>query len=355
MAARPVPQAIEVVAQPGSLDLGAGVRLDVADGCLDDAETAVLRAACSDRGLGEGPTTVRVVVDPGSLPAVAAVPEGYRLEVSPQGAVVTGFDAAGARHGVRCLLSLVPGPGRPAVLPALLVHDAPRFGYRGLCVDLARNFITPEAVAAVIEQMAVLRMNQLHLHLTDDEAWRVEITDLPELTGVGSRRRHSDDEAQALLPQLGSGPDDSTTGSGYYTRSEYVELVRAAQQRGITIIPEVDMPAHSRAAVVAMEARYRRLVAAGATQEEAARFRLIDPADTTRLTTIQYYDRKSTLDPFVAGHAGVPAHRDRRVQGHARGGGTAAARVALRRGRGGQRAAGPAASPTSPTRSRTPG
>ncbi len=301
VAARPVPQAVEVLPQPGSLDLSGGVRLEVVDGCLDEGEAAVLRSACADRGLGEGPITIRVSVDPASLPEVAAVAEGYRLQVTPQGAVVTGFDAAGARHGVRCLLSLVPGPGRPPVLPALVIHDAPRFSYRGLCLDLARNFITRDAVAAVIEQMAVLRMNQLHLHLTDDEAWRVEITDLPELTGVGSRRVHSDDEADALLPQLGSGPDDTTTGSGYYSRSDYIELVRAAQQRGITVIPEVDMPAHSRAAVVAMEARYRRMVAAGASEPEAGRFRLIHPDDTTRLTTIQYYDRKSTLDPFAPG------------------------------------------------------
>ncbi len=301
VAARPIPQAVEVLPQPGSLDLRDGVRLAVADGCLDEGETAVLRSACSDRGLRDGPTSFRVAVDPAALPAMATVPGGYRLEISPQGAVVTGFDAAGARHGVRCLLSLVPGPGRPPVLPSLLIHDAPRFGYRGLCLDLARNFITPRTVAAVIEQMAVLRMNQLHLHLTDDEAWRVEITALPELTDVGSRRMHSDDEADALLPQLGSGPDDTTTGSGYYSRSEYIELVRAAQQRGITIIPEVDTPAHSRAAVVAMEARYRRLKAAGATEQEASQFRLVDPDDTTRLTTIQYYDRKSTLDPFVPG------------------------------------------------------
>lgn len=297
---RPVPQAASVSSAAGACDLSAGVELITGDELAPGA-VAALRAALAARGVGDGPVPLVVEVDPAALTGPAAAPEGYRLVVGPEGPRVTAADVSGARNGVRALVSLVPAPTQEAVVPAVVIEDSPRFAYRGLCLDLARNHISAATVATIIEQMAALRMNTVHLRLSDDEGWRLEIPDLPELTEVGARRRHGTDERDGLLPQLGSGPDDSTSGSGYYTRAEYVDLVRFAEARGITVIPEIDMPAHSRAAVVAMEERHRRLLEAGADEATAAAHRLTHPDDTTRLTTIQYYDRLSTLDPFVPG------------------------------------------------------
>ncbi|WP_334053753.1 family 20 glycosylhydrolase, partial [Burkholderia cepacia] len=203
----------------------------------------------------------------------------------------------GLYYGVQTLYSLAPAGGGP--IPAMLVEDAPRFTHRGMHVDLARNFKQPATLRRLIDQMSAYKLNRLHLHLSDDEGWRIEIPGLPELTEIGSRRCHDPSETRCLLPQLGSGPDNRS-GGGYLTRDDYVALVRYAAARFVQIIPEIDMPAHARAAVVTMEARYRRLHAAGREQEANA-YRLLDPQDTTNLTTVQFYDRRSDLNPCVPG------------------------------------------------------
>ncbi len=299
-ATRPVPNVRDQTVTAGAfLDLTDGVRLCGDLPAADQLE--VLAAAVQARGIPEGPIRIDLRVDPDGVEEVDRVPGGYRLKVATDGITIDGVDHAGLLNGMRCLLSLVPAPGRAPRLPVTTIHDAPRYGYRGLCLDAARHVISPPVIVSILEQMAALRMNVLHLRLSDDEGWRLEIPGLPELTEVGGRRRHGNDEHDGLLPQLGSGPDDSTSGSGWYTRDDYVAMVRAAAARGITIIPEFDMPAHARAAVVAMEARSRRLVDQGASPDEVARLRLTDPHDTTRLTTIQYYDNLSTLNPFVPG------------------------------------------------------
>ncbi|MFA0697907.1 family 20 glycosylhydrolase, partial [Vibrio sp. 10N.222.49.C9] len=93
----------------------------------------------------------------------------------------------------------------PTELPQVEIKDAPRFDYRGVMVDVARNFHTKEAILSTIDQLAAYKMNKLHLHLTDDEGWRLEIPGLPELTEIGAKRCFDLDEKSCLLPQLGSG------------------------------------------------------------------------------------------------------------------------------------------------------
>ncbi|CAC5362530.1 HEXA_B [Mytilus coruscus] len=102
------------------------------------------------------------------------------------------------------------------------------------------------------------KLNILHLHLSDDKGWRVEANGLPELTEVGSKRCHSEKDYVCLIPQLGSGPDNTTSGSGFYSIQEYKDILRYAKKRHIEVIPEIDMPGHARAAIIAMEARYRK-------------------------------------------------------------------------------------------------
>ena len=137
------------------------------------------------------------------------------------------------------------------------------FRYRGVHLDVARNFQSKATVKKLLDLMAFYKLNRLHWHLTDDEGWRIEIRALPELTDVGARRGHTLDEANHLVPSHGSGPfaDDATSpGNGFYSQDDFVEILQYAHARHITVIPELDFPGHARAAIKAMEARHRRLM-----------------------------------------------------------------------------------------------
>nr|CAB3252656.1 putative beta-hexosaminidase [Phallusia mammillata] len=183
------------------------------------------------------------------------------------------------------------------VLPAAVIKDAPRFGYRGLHLDAARNFLPVDDVIGILEAMAMYKLNKLHLHLTDDEAWRLEIPDLPELTQVGSRRCHTEDESECLFPALGSGPFDTAPGSGYYSREDYIKLLQAAVENHIELIPEIDMPGHSHAAIKSMEARYYRFMK---TRDEAkaTEYLLSDFDDASPAMSVQHF-RNNAMNPCM--------------------------------------------------------
>ncbi|MGL5949288.1 MAG: family 20 glycosylhydrolase, partial [Aeromonas sp.] len=220
--------------------------------------------------------------------------EGYEMDIDGQGAVIAGADAQGAFWGVQSLISLLTANDK--LVSQMHVEDAPRFAYRGMHTDVARHFRAPETIKKLIDQMAASKLNTLHLGLTNDEGWRLEIPGLPELTEVGAKRCHDLSETSCLLPQLGSGPTTASMGSGFYSSQDYIDLVRYAKARGVTVIPEINMPAHARAAVVSMEARFKRLSAAGKTAE-ANEFRLTDPNDTSNITSVQFYDKMSFINP----------------------------------------------------------
>jgi hexosaminidase len=272
-----------VVARPGArLDLAPGIAVDAAGVGRSDLAAALARLdALGVRERGDGvPLTLRLETGPDP------VPESYSLTVGEARIDVAAADAAGASHALHSLASLLRLDR--GEVPQMVVRDRPRFAFRGLHMDLARNFQGKDLVLQVLDQMAAYKLNVLHLHLADDEGWRIEIPGLPELTEVGSRRCHDLSERRCLLPQLGSGPDASAPGNGYLTRADYVEIVAAARDRHVRVIPSVDMPGHSRAAIKAMEERHRRLEAAG-QREEAERYLLSDPEDRTEYESIQYY------------------------------------------------------------------
>lgn len=221
----------------------------------------------------------------------------YKLNITPQGANIIGYDESGIFYGVESILSLVSAKELPT-FATLTAEDQPRFEYRGVMLDTGRNFKSKKAVLQLLDTMSKYKMNKFHFHLSDDEGWRIEIPGLPELTSVGSNRCHDLNEQNCLLPQLGSGPDSNTNGSGYFTRDDYIEIVKYAKSRFIEVIPEIDMPAHARAAVVSMEARYNRLMAAG-KKEEANEYRLVDPSDSSNTTSVQFYNRQSYLNPCL--------------------------------------------------------
>src|SRR5690554_6599170 len=215
--------------------------------------------------------------------------ESYQLVVDKAAVTITGSDSAGVFYGVQSLLGLIPADANGSVsLPRMQVNDEPRFSWRGMHYDMARNFHGKEATLKLIEQMGRYKLNKLHMHLTEDEGWRIEIPGLPELTDVGASRCFDLSETSCLLTQLGSGPHKNALGDGYYTREDFIEIIRFAAARHIEVIPEIDMPGHSRAVIKSMEARYKRLMAEG-KPEQAKQFLLSDPQDQSVYMSVQSY------------------------------------------------------------------
>jgi hexosaminidase len=176
-----------------------------------------------------------------------ASPEAYRIEVNPRRMRIQAATPAGLRHGTTTMLQLLCARGATGV-PALRIEDAPRFAWRGLMLDSARHYQSPDYLRRFIDAMALHKLNVLHWHLTDDQAWRLEIRKYPKLTEVGAWRVPAGAAAQADI--------DAATGKprqygGYYSQQEVRDLVAYAQQRGITIVPEIEMPGHASAAIAA--------------------------------------------------------------------------------------------------------
>ncbi|HHG8773360.1 TPA: beta-N-acetylhexosaminidase [Raoultella planticola] len=291
-----LPTPMKVTVHGQDVDLRRGVKLDLSALVKPSAEAINERFAQLGVKTGEG-YPIRTEIATKAFQGDEAVPGGYALEIKPEGALVTGYDQAGVFYGLQSILSLIPGEGALKVA-TLDARDAPRFQYRGLLIDVARNFHSKASILRALDQMAALKMNKFHFHLSDDEGWRIEIPGLPELTEVGGKRCHDLTEKTCLLPQLGSGPDSSTNGSGWFTRADYIEILQYAKARQIEVIPEIDVPAHARAAVISMEARYDRLMKEG-KEKEANEFRLLDPNDTSVTTGVQYYDRTGSLNPCL--------------------------------------------------------
>ncbi|MBD8874504.1 family 20 glycosylhydrolase [Rhodanobacter sp. DHB23] len=173
--------------------------------------------------------------------APVAQAEGYALEVTPQGIRVTARDDAGLFHGAVTLAQLLaPDAKQGAVeVPALAIRDWPRFAWRGLMLDSGRHFQSVAEVEKLIDQMAQLKLDVLHWHLTDDQGWRIEIKRYPELTRIGAWR---------TPPDAGQDGEPQRYG-GFYTQDQIRAVVAYAAARHVTIVPEIDMPGHAQAAV----------------------------------------------------------------------------------------------------------
>lgn len=222
-----------------------------------------------------------------------AKPEAYTLNIAADKITITGSDNAGAFYGIQSVLSLLPAQTASShALPQLSASDAPRYSWRGMQYDMGRNFHGKEVTLRLIEQMARYKLNKLHLHLTEDEGWRLEIPGLPELTDVGGNRCFDLSEQTCLLTQLGTGPHKSGSGNGYYSTADFIEIVKFASARHIEVVPEIDMPGHARAAVKSMEARYKKLLKAG-QKAEAEQYLLSDPLDKSQYMTVQNYTDNS--------------------------------------------------------------
>lgn len=223
--------------------------------------------------------------------------ESYDLvSETKNGVDISGNDAAGVFYGIQSFLSSLPveqyrTPDKLIKTSSLRISDAPRFSYRGLQFDMSRNFQSRETILKMLDIMAYYKLNHFLFYFMEDEGWRVEIPGLPELTEIGSRRKHGKLSDPALHPSYGSGPyanEKEGYGSGHFSMDEFVEMLKYAKERHITVIPVINYPAHVRSAIKSMEYRYQKLMKEG-KEAEANEFRLIDPDDTSRYISAQGY------------------------------------------------------------------
>ena len=222
------------------------------------------------------------------------MPEDYRLTVNTGGITILASAPAGAFYGIQSLKTLIPpsavsSPKKEIEIPCVQVKDGHRFPYRAFMIDVARNFQSKSEIIRVLDVMALYKLNVFHMHLTDDEGWRLEIPSLPELTSVGSKRGHPLDAKNNLPPSHGSGGEiENKTGTGYYTSADFIEILKYANKLHIMVVPEMESPGHARSAVKAMNNRYARLMAQG-KKDEAERFLLSDPNDKSVYSSAQYW------------------------------------------------------------------
>lgn len=197
--------------------------------------------------INNGASTVNAIVftsaGTDNLPA-----EGYRLTITPQQVIIAG-KGAGLFYGLQTLIQLIPADKAAVVkLPCVQIEDYPRFGYRGLMLDVCRHFFSVEFIKKTIDLMAYYKMNTFHWHLTDDQGWRIEIKKYPRLTDIGSQR------AQTVIGNYHDRTPqqyDNTPYGGYYTQDQIRDVVKYAADRYINIVPEIEMPGHSQAAIAA--------------------------------------------------------------------------------------------------------
>lgn len=224
--------------------------------------------------------------------------EQYTIEVRANSIVVTAETAHGVFNGTQTLLSLLKKDGGQKALEPMFITDYPDLKYRGLLLDITRNFIPVRDIRKLIDALSAYKINLLQLHFADDEGWRLQIPGLKELTEVGARRGYTTDEQQCLYPAYGGGFDSKhrSVGTGFISKAEFISLLRYAAQRHVTILPEIESPGHCRAACKSMLARYNKYKKSN--PEKAREYLLTDLNDTLRRTTPAAYDDED-LNPAL--------------------------------------------------------
>ncbi|MDE3212200.1 MAG: beta-N-acetylhexosaminidase, partial [Bacteroidota bacterium] len=254
-----IPEPVSVTQHAGNFILPRDVSISVPEGAQMKEIVMVLHSRFSVPTGGEvtlkhqGTATITLKLNSKFEDLIGK--EGYHLTVSPHNIVITANEPAGLFYGVQSLLQLFPDQIQANQLqkgvkweaPCVAITDYPRFGWRGLMFDVARHFFTKEQVEAYIDQMVRYKFNLLHLHLTDDEGWRIQIKGLPRLTDVGAWNVKKVGYFGTFAPPA---PDAPRNYGGFYTQEDIKEIVKYAQDRFVNILPEIDVPGHSLAAVV---------------------------------------------------------------------------------------------------------
>ncbi|MBR3075412.1 MAG: beta-N-acetylhexosaminidase [Bacteroidales bacterium] len=226
-------------------------RLSLVSGKMSDVASPIGLAKAVESGNTKGLYFIK---------DASIAPEGYKISIGKKAAVVRASGYSGFFYALQTLRQMLPASIYGTVpdlksrwfLPCCEIEDAPRFGYRGLLLDCCRHFFSTDEVKKVLDVMAIFKLNRLHWHLTEDQGWRIEIDKYPKLTEIGAYR-----DFTIIKRDLNS--SDGIRHGGYYTKEQIRDIVAYAQARGITIIPEVDMPGH----MVAALASYPELGCAG--------------------------------------------------------------------------------------------
>ncbi len=230
-------QVAEYLAKKIKTAIGLDLTVQNTSGTDQSARAILLSTAKANKKLGE---------------------EGYSLTVDKGGVVIAANQAAGLFYGVQTILQLLPaGPFDPSQagqpkdvsLPCLKIKDQPRYSWRGMHLDVCRHFFPKEFIKKYLDIIAMHKMNVFHLHLTEDQGWRIEIKRYPKLTEIGAWR--VDREDQHWNEREDQRPGEKATYGGFYTQDDIREIVAYAADRFITVVPEIEMPGHSMAALAA--------------------------------------------------------------------------------------------------------
>lgn len=279
----PTPKSVNYDKNNTQLDLKQGININFGNVQKADVTVAISRLASlgiSNTAQGK-PVTLGIVKDNNLMMG------SYQLAITKTGIKVVGVDAAGVFNGLQSISSLITLGSTQ--IPLLTASDEPHYVFRGLLIDVARNFHSKDFILTLLDQMAAYKLNKLHLHLGDDEGWRLEIPSLPELTELSSTRCFDLEDKNCLVPQLGAGVDPKSEVNGYYSVADYQEILKAATARHIQVIPSLDMPGHSRAAIKAMAARTKKY-AITEQDDKAKQFNLYDVNDPTVYSSVQFYN-----------------------------------------------------------------
>jgi hexosaminidase len=257
-----IPEPVSLVKNEGHFVLPANVVIHAAaspevklvSDLLQEKITMATGNFVSATSTSAGTASIRLVIN--EKPNAQLGNEGYQLSVTPAMVIIRANKAAGLFYGAQSLIQLFPKEIESKdivkdvkwIVPCVEVIDYPKLGWRGLMFDVARHFFTKDEVKMFIDDMVRYKFNLLHLHLTDDEGWRIEIKGLPKLTEVGAWNVKKVGSFGDFIPP---GPDEPRTYGGFYTQDDLTEIIKYAKDRFVDILPEIDVPGHSLAAIAA--------------------------------------------------------------------------------------------------------
>jgi hexosaminidase len=249
-----IPRPVSLTQQAGVFTLTSDTRIVAEDTALGNSLADALNPATGFK-LEVSPSDRAANVIRLKLDVSAGIPrEGYRLESSSDSVTITASDRAGLFYGIQTLRQLLPPEifgayivKRDWTIPGVRIEDHPRYRWRGLMLDCSRHFMPKEFVERYIDLLSIHKMNSFHWHLTDDQGWRIEIKQYPDLTNIGSWRK------QTVLGHEGDVPEryDGIRYGGYYSQDDVREVVKFAAERFVNVVPEIEMPGHSSAAIAA--------------------------------------------------------------------------------------------------------
>lgn len=236
-----VPKPVKLIPDEGAFLLSEDVAIDAGE--FENEADFLRKYAQSDFqkeiGESEGGKTISFVKDP------SLGEEAYNLEVTPEQIQIAGGSAQGIFYAVQTLRQLMLTDGGDLIVPAVQINDSPEFAYRGTHLDVGRHFFDVDEVKEYLDILALHKINTFHWHLTEDQGWRIEIKKYPKLTEVGAYRNGT------IVGHHPGTSNDNERSGGFYTQEEVKDIVAYAGKRHITVIPEIEMPGHSSAAIAA--------------------------------------------------------------------------------------------------------